>query len=123
MWHLDLEAGPIYAQIVRGVEQMLASGQLKPGDRLPSARELAAELKVNPNTVIHAYGQLELAQLTETRRGLGTFVRQDVDVTVVRQRILLRAAGRFWSEVQHLGLSLEDACKALQAVGANPEVG
>ncbi len=123
MWQLDLEAGPIYAQIVRGVEQMLASGQLKPGDKLPSARELAAELKVNPNTVIHAYGQLELAQLTETRRGLGTFVREDVDVAVVRQRILLRAAGRFWSEVQHLGLTMEDACKALQAVGANLEVG
>ncbi|MCX7784226.1 MAG: GntR family transcriptional regulator [Meiothermus sp.] len=119
MWNLDLEAGPIYAQIVRGVERMLANGQMKPGDKLPSARELAAALKVNPNTVIHAYSQLEMAQVTETKRGLGTFVREDVKVEGIRLRILQEAALRFWSEVQSLGLSLEDAQKALKNVSPN----
>ncbi|KIQ55714.1 GntR family transcriptional regulator [Meiothermus taiwanensis] len=119
MWDLDVEAGPIYAQIVRGVERMLASGKMKPGDKLPSARELAAALKVNPNTVIHAYSQLEMAQITETRRGLGTFVREDVNVEGIRLRILQEAALRFWAEVQSLGLSLEEAQKALEQVSLN----
>ncbi|GEM83229.1 GntR family transcriptional regulator [Meiothermus hypogaeus NBRC 106114] len=119
MWSLDVEAGPIYAQIVRGVERMLASGQMKPGDKLPSARELAASLKVNPNTVIHAYSQLEMARVTETRRGLGTFVREDVNVEGIRLRILQEAALRFWSEVQSLGLGLEDAQKALRSLAPN----
>lgn len=119
MWNLDVEAGPIYAQIVRGVERMLANGVLKPGDKLPSARELAAALKVNPNTVIHAYGQLEMAQVSETRRGLGTFVREDVNVEGIRLRILQEAAQRFWSEVQSLGLGLEEAQKALLSLSPN----
>ncbi len=119
MWNLDLEAGPIYAQIVRGVERMLANGKMKPGEKLPSARELAAELKVNPNTVIHAFSQLEIAQITETKRGLGTFVREDVNVEGIRLRILQEAASRFLTEVQSLGLSLEDAQKALKKVGPN----
>ncbi|WP_241768716.1 GntR family transcriptional regulator [Meiothermus taiwanensis] len=119
LWDLDVEAGPIYAQIVRGVERMLASGKMKPGDKLPSARELAAALKVNPNTVIHAYSQLEMAQITETRRGLGTFVREDVNVEGIRLRILQEAALRFWAEVQSLGLSLEEAQKALEQVSLN----
>lgn len=119
MWNIDLEAGPIYAQIVRGVERMLASGQMKPGDKLPSARELAAALKVNPNTVIHAYSQLEMARVTETRRGLGTFVREDVSVEGIRLRILQEAAQRFWSDVQSLGLGLKDAQKALENLSPN----
>ncbi len=119
MWEFDLKAGPIYAQIVRGVERMLANGKMKPGDKLPSARELAAALKVNPNTVIHAFSQLEMAQVAETRRGLGTFVREDVNVEGLRLRILQEAAQRFWSEVQSLGLSLEDAQKALKNVSPN----
>lgn len=119
MWNLDLEAGPIYAQIVRGVERMLANGKMKPGEKLPSARELAAELKVNPNTVIHAFSQLEMAQVTETKRGLGTFVREDVNVEGIRLRILQEAALRFLTEVQSLGLSLEDAQKALKKVSPN----
>jgi len=119
LWNLDVEAGPIYAQIVRGVERMLASGLMKPGDKLPSARELAATLKVNPNTVMHAYGQLEVARVTETRRGLGTFVREDVNVEGIRLRILQEAAQRFWFEVQSLGLGLEEAQQALRSLSAS----
>ena len=118
LWNLDNEAGPIYAQIVKGVERMLAGGKMKPGDKLPSARELAAELKVNPNTVIHAFSQLEIAQITETRRGLGTFIREDVKVDGMKLRLLQEAAQRYLSEVQGLGLSPEDARKALNNLGA-----
>ena len=116
MWNLDTEAGPIYAQIVRGVERMLANGKMKPGDKLPSARELAAELKVNPNTVMHAFSQLEMAGISETRRGLGTFVREDVNVEAMKLRLLREAAERFLSEVQSIGLNGKDARKALEEV-------
>lgn len=117
VWDIDAEAGPIYAQIVRGVERMLASGKMKPGDKLPSARELAAELRVNPNTVIHAFSQLEIAGVTETRRGLGTFIREDVKVEGMRLRLLREAAERFLHEVRAIGLSVEDAKKAISEVG------
>ncbi|MEF3851112.1 hypothetical protein P0P54_09475, partial [Campylobacter jejuni] len=65
------------------------------------------------------YSQLEMARITETKRGLGTFVRPDVNVDGIRLRILQEAAQRFWSEVQSLGLSLEDAQKALKNLAPN----
>lgn len=116
MWQLDTEAGPIYAQIVQGVKRMLANGKLKPGDRLPSARDLATELKVNPNTVIHAFSELEREGLSETRRGLGTFVKEDVEVRQLRHSLLVEAARRFLAEAQALGLSKEEAQQALKEV-------
>lgn len=114
MWNLDAEAGPIYAQIVKGVERMLANGSMKPGDKLPSARELATELKVNPNTVMHAFSQLEIARVSETRRGLGTFIREDVRVDSLKMRLMREAALKYIAEVQSIGLSISDAQKALE---------
>jgi GntR family transcriptional regulator len=116
VWQLDTEAGPIYAQIVQGVKRMLANGKLRPGDRLPSARELAVELKVNPNTVIHAFSELEREGLSETRRGLGTFLREDIEVQRLRHSLLVEAARRYLAEARALGLSLEEARQALQEV-------
>jgi GntR family transcriptional regulator len=116
LWNLDTEAGPIYAQIVQGVERMLAGGKMKPGDKLPSARDLAAELRVNPNTVMHAFSQLEIAGISETRRGLGTFIREDVNVEGMKLRLLREAAERFLQEVQSIGLNGKDAKKALEEV-------
>ncbi|WP_338025039.1 GntR family transcriptional regulator [Calidithermus timidus] len=116
VWQLNAEAGPIYAQIVQGVKRMLANGKLKPGDKLPSARDLATELKVNPNTVIHAFGELEREGLSETRRGLGTFVREDVEVQRLRHSLLVEAARRFLAEARALGLSKEEAQRALKEV-------
>ncbi|RIH84364.1 HTH-type transcriptional repressor YtrA [Calidithermus terrae] len=116
MWQLDTEAGPIYAQIVQGVKRMLANGKLKPGDKLPSARDLATELKVNPNTVIHAFGELEREGLSETRRGLGTFLKEDIEVGRLRHSLLVEAARRFMAEARALGLSPEEARQALQEV-------
>lgn len=111
-----MNAGPIYAQIVREVERMLANGSLKPGEKLPSARELAAELGVNPNTIIHAYGELESKGLSETRRGLGTFIREDVPVGDAKQKRLKQAAMQYWQEVQGLGYSVQEALEALKEV-------
>ncbi len=74
------DAIPIYVQIVRQVRFAIASGELRPGDRLPSLRELARDLVVNHLTVKKAYGVLEAQKLIRTRRGLGTFVEDEVRV-------------------------------------------
>jgi GntR family transcriptional regulator len=74
-FHLSSTSGvPTYLQIVEQVRQALRLGRLEPGDRLPTVREVAAALAINPNTVLKAYRELEYEQLVEGRHGLGTFV-------------------------------------------------
>ncbi len=116
LWHIEPEKGPIYAQIAAEVKRMLARGELRPGEKLPSARALAEEARVNPNTVVHAYAELEREGITETRRGLGTFVREDVDVAAIRQALLEEAAREYARAVRALGLDLDAARRALEEV-------
>ena len=111
-----MEAGPIYVQIGENVRRLMALGELNPGEKLPSARELAQVLGVNPNTVVHAYQMLEIEGIIETRRGLGTFVRADAPVTATKQEMLEKAARRYANEVQALGVSQEEAIEALKEV-------
>lgn len=65
---------PIYEQIVDSIKEQVLKGNLKPGDQLPSVRQLAAMLVVNANTVMKAYNELERQEIIETRRGKGAFV-------------------------------------------------
>ena len=75
MVHLDYrDARPIYSQIVDGFREQIASGILQPEDRLPSVRELAAQLTINPNTIQRAYRELELQGWIATVPGKGCFV-------------------------------------------------
>ena len=69
------DARPIYSQIVDGLRQQIAAGILQPGDRLPSVRELAAQLAINPNTIQRAYRELEAGGWVESQPGRGCFVR------------------------------------------------
>ena len=73
------DATPIYAQLERGLRAAMASGRLRPGDQLPTVRQLAVELRVNANTVARVYSELERAGVLETRRGVGSFVRATPD--------------------------------------------
>ena len=114
-----MEAGPIYVQIGENVWRLMARGELNPGDKLPSARELAQILGVNPNTVVHAYQILEIEEVIETRRGLGTFVRADAPVKTTKQEMLRKAAKRYASEVRALDVSEEDAISVLKEVLKN----
>ena len=70
---------PIYKQIVQLLSGKILSGALSPGEKIPSIRDVTAELNVNPNTVAKAYRELELAGLIETRRGMGCFVAERDD--------------------------------------------
>ena len=113
-WMLDMDAGPIYVQIGVRVREQLACGDLTPGDKLPSARDLAARLSVNPNTVVHAFERLEADGVIETKRGLGTFVREDAPVAKMRAEILRAATERYVNDVKRLGVSQEEALAALK---------
>jgi len=69
------DSTPIYAQLDRGLRAAIAAGRLKPGDQLPTVRQLAVDLRVNANTVARVYADLERAGILETRRGVGSFIR------------------------------------------------
>src|SRR5690348_11818979 len=72
---LDLQSGvPIYRQIIDQVRGGVARGALGAGDQLPTVRQLAVDLAINPNTVVRAYRELELGGLVETHQGTGTFI-------------------------------------------------
>jgi GntR family transcriptional regulator len=74
-FRLDLQSGvPVYRQIIDQVRGGVASGSLAVGDQLPTVRQLAVDLAINPNTVVRAYRELELGGLLETHQGTGTFI-------------------------------------------------
>lgn len=109
MWfHVDTGSGvPIYMQILNQVKRATASGLLKPGDQIPSVRELAIELTVNPNTIVKAYQELERDGIIKTVRGVGTFVAEK-EIKIVheeRVRVLLNAIDKVLIEAHHLGFS------------------
>jgi GntR family transcriptional regulator len=112
---LPADPRPIWSQIEEGLRRLLASGSLAPGDTVPSVRELATELRVNPATVSKAYQRLVGAGLMEVRRGDGTYVsaappavRKSEQTRVIRQ-----AAMNFASDAITHGAELYTAREAL----------
>src|SRR6201991_2895250 len=74
-FHLDLQSGvPVYRQIIDQVRGAIASAALTSGDQLPTVRQLAVDLAINPNTVVRAYRELEIRGILETQQGTGTFI-------------------------------------------------
>lgn len=74
-FRLDLRSGvPVYRQIIDQVQAGIASGLLASGDQLPTVRQVAVDLEINPNTVLRAYRELEIRNVLETQQGTGTFV-------------------------------------------------
>ncbi len=110
---------PIYLQIARQVEQLVARGELKLGDQLPTVRELATELRINFNTVGRAYRVLDETRLISTQRGRGTYIwEQPTEETMkqLKQKSLEELAQTYRNEVAQLGYSLEDAIEQLKRV-------
>ncbi len=119
MWfHIDPAGGiPIYLQLINQVKRAAASGLLKTGDQMPSVRELAVELTVNPNTVARAYQELEREGIIKTVRGVGTFMAEkEVKITrEERMKALTSAVDRVLVEAHHLGFSGEEVSRVLAA--------
>lgn len=78
---------PIYEQIIEKIKENIIKGILKPGDKLPSVRELASLITINPNTISKAYNELERMNAIEVIRGKGTFVAQNFKPTMDEERM------------------------------------
>lgn len=89
---------PVYVQLVQQVKNGIRMGQLHPGDRLPTAKEVVKALAVNPNTVLKAYRELEREGLVSPRPGAGTFVRRRLGSASPEGRDRLYAELRDWME-------------------------
>ena len=101
---------PIYQQVVDGIKEMMARGILAPGERIPTVRELAAELSLNPNTIAKAYQKLEQEGIIATMRSRGTFVADPagtVDLNAARRK-LTGLMEKVLIEAYHLGLDREE---------------
>jgi len=108
---------PLYAQLERAIRVAVATGRLGVGDRLPTVRQLAVELKVNANTVAKVYSELERAGVLETRRGVGTFIREAGgrgSSSPDCERLLVNLADRFLADAATLGFSADEAINFLK---------
>ncbi len=106
---------PIYQQIIDEFKRRIARGELGPGDRIPSQRELATMIQVNPNTVQRAYREMEQAQISETLRGQGTFICNDSTlVASIRDEMAKDALDAFVQEMRALGYSCEQVTRMVQ---------
>jgi GntR family transcriptional regulator len=121
-FHLDARSGvPAYLQLVQQVRQAVRLGILRPGDQLPTVKEAVAMLTINPNTVLHAYRQLDLEGLVEGRRGVGTFVAAGPAPPPVDDLKGLRAALERWvGRARAAGLD-DESIRALLADAARAE--
>jgi GntR family transcriptional regulator len=117
MFRVDLgSAEPLFEQIAFSVKSAVARGELGPGARLPSVRELAQELSINPNTVVRAYEALERDGVVTRRQGAGCFVtgRASNLNGRERRRQLVELARRTVTEGYHLGFSPEEIRDAVE---------
>ena len=115
-FRLDLRSGvPVYRQIIDQVLAGVASGTLAPGDQLPTVRQMAVELAVNPNTVLRAYRELEIRGVLETHQGSGTFIanRKVERDEVERRRQLDQLVGEFIARAGSGGFTLRELMDAL----------
>ncbi|MET9117112.1 GntR family transcriptional regulator [Streptomyces longwoodensis] len=116
-YRIDRHSGvATYVQIVQQTKQALRLGLLRPGDRLPTAREVVEATAINPNTVLKAYRELEREGLVEARRGLGTFVRRSLGATPADDSPLRAGLGAWAAEAREAGLDREDVAALFGAV-------
>ncbi|HUI74321.1 MAG TPA: GntR family transcriptional regulator [Candidatus Acidoferrum sp.] len=118
LFRLDLRSGvPVYRQIIDQVLGGIASSALAPGDQLPTVRQLAVDLSINPNTVIRAYRELEIRGILETQQGTGTFISQQKVQRdeAERQRHLGQLAAECVARAGSAGFTVEELLEQLQA--------
>ncbi len=114
---IDPKSGvPFYRQIIERVKYGIARGLLAPGDQLPTVRRLAADLSVNPNTVICAYREMEIEGVLNTQQGSGTFVgnhKPEID-ELERSRMLDQIITEFLARASNYGLTLTEVLEGLR---------
>ena len=109
MVHLDYrDARPIYSQIIDGFREQIAAGVLQPGDKLPSVRDLAAELAINPNTIQRSYRQLELEGWIVSMQGKGCFVSGGNSIRQRESERLLAEFDRVAAALERCGVTRQE---------------
>jgi GntR family transcriptional regulator len=111
---------PIYIQIMDEVRRAIAVGTLGSDEPLPSVRQLASELRVNPNTVQQAYRELERTGAVYVRRGQGTYVSNSGNAERERRQLLRQVAARALRDAHRHGCTAEELIETLRAEAARP---
>jgi len=116
---IDYDSGvSIYAQIMDRIKHLVATGTVKPGDQLPTIRQLSVDLRVDPNTVMHAYRELDREGVISTQQGRGTFIAQHPDseqLSQLRKERLNVILGNALLEALSLGYSGDDIRSTFEA--------
>lgn len=113
VWHFSNDK-PIYTQIVEHIKQLIVSGGLSPGDKLPSVRELAQEACVNPNTMQRAMAELENNGLLYTMRSAGRYITEDAElIKQVKNELAEKEISDFLQSMERLGFSPEETVKMI----------
>jgi len=112
-----VNGSPIYRQIIQQIEYAILSGRLRPGDRLPTIRSLAVDLKANPNTIAKAYGELEIRGVLATQVGSGTYIsdKKPVIEDDSLNRKLREVLSRFVQEMRDLGVEKRELVRLVES--------
>ena len=107
---------PIYIQIMNIIKTDIVSGKMKKGEKLMSTRELAMELKVNPNTVQRVFRELESEEICFTKRGMGTYVTEDDHmITTLKEQLATEKIAQFVEGMEKLNYSIGDIINKLKS--------
>ncbi len=123
-FRLDAHSGvPVYRQLIDQVLGAVARRVLAAGDQLPTVRQVAVDLAINPNTVVRAYREMEIRGILDTQQGAGTFIAEMKEALPqqARERQLAQLAGEFAARAGSSGFSLDDLIQALRAMQQEPK--
>jgi GntR family transcriptional regulator len=125
-FRLDVQSGvPVYRQLIDQVQGGIATGALSTGDQLPTVRQVAVDLTINPNTVLRAYRELEIREVIETQQGTGTFVAQKKvkPDALERERRMQQIVGEFVARAGAQGFTVAELMAALRDYNNEPDTG
>ncbi|NQD67489.1 GntR family transcriptional regulator [Bacillus haikouensis] len=106
---------PIYVQIADRIVREIVRKELRPGEKLPSVREMAIQSGVNPNTIQRTYSELERMEIVETRRGQGTFVTENQEMlSVMNEKVQREIVEQFIRNMKELGFSKNQMIESLE---------
>jgi GntR family transcriptional regulator len=123
-FRLDLHSGvPVYRQLIDQVQAAIAAGALTVGDQLPTVRQVAVDLTINPNTVLRAYREMEIRGTLDTQQGSGTFIaNKKIEYSKSeRERQLSQLVGEFISRAGSAGFTVDQLIKALRELASESE--
>ncbi|CAM3054642.1 GntR family transcriptional regulator [Hathewaya histolytica] len=105
---------PIYIQIMNYIKSKIVTEEIKPGDKLPSVRELSSQLKVNPNTIQRTYSELEREGVTYTQRGMGTFVIEENNLIYnLKKNMAKDIIQKFIGDMRSIGFSNKEILEVI----------